>query len=94
MSIKEFSQKNSEIFFYSTIVLVIVCIVLGFSVCGNRGPKNIGDRTRGQGMMQDRPNNDQFNSQNVPSSETNNLNTGTSAPAGVENADSLPTVNQ
>jgi hypothetical protein len=30
MSIKDFSQKNSVVFFYTTIVFVIISIVFGF----------------------------------------------------------------
>lgn len=66
MSIKEFSQKNGVVFFYSTIILLILAVILGFNCFGSKGGKNMGpgnfDRNQ-KGTMQQNDNsqNDQTN---------------------------------
>jgi len=76
MSIKEFSQKNGQTFFYASIVLLIISIVLGVSLCcksgqpGKSGPRNFDGQMRNNGgMMQNndiRPNtNKKLNNSNV-----------------------------
>lgn len=55
MSIKEFSQKNSVALFYTTVVLLIVVLILGFNCFGKgnmrMSPSNFNGNQ--QGMMQD-----------------------------------------
>lgn len=66
MSIKEFTQKNGEVFFYVSIVLFIICVVLCFNVFSHKGPRNF-DRNemRGQGEMTEGRGNRQFNKENI-----------------------------
>ena len=55
MSVKDFSQRNSMGLFYTTIVLLIVIVIMGFSMFCKKGPNgNRPDNFQGnpQGMTQ------------------------------------------
>jgi len=93
MSIKEFAQKNSQVFFYATIVLAIVCVILGFSVCSNKGPRNTRDRFDQNRMMQRGSFNGQFNPQNRAVNSVLPDDTNTPAPS-TSDTTVTPTVNQ
>ena len=83
MSIKEFSQKNSETLFYISIVLLIISIVLGICLCcndrksGKGGPGNFNEQMRNNGrMMQNndiRPNTQKTN---FPTGDQNTTDQG------------------
>jgi len=75
MSIKEFSQKNSIVLFYTTIVLIILLIIMGFCSFGRKGgPGREGFNNNPKRMMQnDRMQNTPGNNtpDNIDSTETN-----------------------
>lgn len=75
MSIKEFAQKNGEVFFGLSIVLFIVCVVLCFNVFSHKGPRNF-DRNemRGQNQMMDGRENRQLNRGNFDQGQTEQVN--------------------
>lgn len=62
MSIKEFSQKNSVILFYTTIILIIAVIVLCFTP-GIKGSKRMGP---GNFQGNNQPGMMQNNNVNIP----------------------------
>lgn len=68
MSIKEFSQKNGVVLFYSTIVLLIITVILSFNCFCGKGDRKMGpnnfDRNQ-SGMMQNK--NSQKDQTNIPS---------------------------
>jgi len=83
MSIKEFSQKNGEALFYVSIVLLIISIALGISLCcnngksGKSGPGNFNGQIRDNGgMMQNNDIRPNMQKRNLPTVNQNTTDQG------------------
>lgn len=91
---KEFSQKYSEVFFYSTIVLSIICIILAFNLIGNKNqrPRFDGNQVNGGGRMMQNGGNDfgQIRRLGNVKNQTTDNNTG----PVIESGTATPTTNE